>query len=377
MAIAVERIVGPFLQGGLVVTTDKPARCPKSMMVREAGHPLPDYRGQKAAHEILQLVDSLTAQDLILFVLSGGASSLLSAPSPGLTLQNKRETTRALLRCGATIREINIVRKHMSAIKGGRLAAATPATIYALILSDVPGDDLSTIGSGPTAPDPTTYEEAFAILRRYRIWTALPRAVRRHFQRGLAGTIPETPKPNTPIFRRVHNCIIGNNVQAASAISRQARRLGYRSLILTSQLTGEAKEVGKVLGSIGKDIDRIGRPISRPACIILGGEPTVTVHGSGKGGRAQEVVLGAALAIASQRKLWVAGLGTDGRDGPTDVAGAVANDRFVAQCRAKGLDPHRLLAMHASYACFQAVGGHIRTGPTGTNVNDVYLILAP
>jgi len=345
--------------------------------VLEAGHPLPDRSGQKAAERLLGLVRELAPNDLLFVLLSGGASSLLPMPAAGLTLADKQETTQLLLRSGATIQEINTVRKHLSAIKGGRLAAATPARVVSLILSDVLGDDVGTIGSGPTAPDQTTYEDAWKILRRYRLRAAVPARVRTHLAGGVRGAEEETPKPGSSLFRRVQNHIIGNNGAAVEAVAQAARQSGFRPLVLSTSLTGEAKEAAKVFGAIAREIVASGRPVRRPTCVIAGGELTVTVRGKGQGGRAQEFALAAALEIAGLPRVWIAAFATDGTDGPTDAAGAVVHGQTVARAQRAGLIPSEVLLENNAHPFFKKVGGHIISGPTGTNVNDLYLLIAP
>lgn len=381
MAAALEDLLGIGKSGGLVlaaglVVVKYGHAVPTSVIeVQEAGHPIPDQAGQKAATRLLTLVGRLTGHDLLFVLLSGGASSLLPAPAPGLTLLDKRRTTQFLLRSGATIQEINTVRKHLSAIKGGRLAAATRATVVSLILSDVVGDDLGTIASGPTAPDPTTYADAYEILHRYGIWNAVPRQVRTHFLIGRRGGRAETPKPGSALFRRVQNQIIVNNREAVEAVAQAASRAGLHPLILSTTLTGEAREAAKVFGAIAREIVASRRPVGRPACVIAGGELTVTVRGDGQGGRAQEFALAAALEIAGLPKVWVASFGTDGTDGPTDAAGAVVDGGTLARARRLGLEPADALTHHDAYPFFKKIRGHITTGPTGTNVNDLYLLI--
>jgi glycerate 2-kinase len=376
MAAALERAVGSRLSRGLVVVKYGHGAPTRRIEICEAGHPIPDQAGQRAAARILELIGTLSPDDLLFVLLSGGASSLLAAPASGLTLLDKRKTTDLLLRSGATIHDINCVRKHLSSIKGGRLAAATKARIASLILSDVQGDDLGTIGSGPTAPDPSTFADACAVLQRYGIWDAAPHRVRAYLLGGRRGLHDDTPKPGSPLFRRVQNHIIGNNTKAVEAVAVAARLAGFRPLILTTSLSGEAKDVARVFGSMGRELAASNRPVERPACVIAGGEVTVTVRGQGKGGRAQEFALAAALEIAGVPNVWIAAAGTDGTDGPTDAAGAVVDGGTVAHAARLGLDPRDALRRSDSYAFFRKAGGLIVTGPTGTNVNDLYLLLA-
>jgi glycerate-2-kinase len=318
----------------------------------------------------------LGRRDLLIVLLSGGASSLLPAPVAGVTLADKQRTTQELLRCGASIREINTVRKHLSRIKGGRLAELTEATVVTVILSDVLGDDLSAIASGPTAPDPTTYQEAVAILKRHRIWRAVPPRVRRHLDRGCRGLASETPKPGSSLFRRVHHSVVGNNDAAVTAVVRAAREAGLRTLVHTPALIGEARDKGQRFGALARQIAREGTPLRRPCCVVAGGETTVTVTGKGTGGRAQEFAAAAALEIAGLAKVWVLAIGTDGTDGPTDAAGAVIDGNTVARAKRFSVDLEGALKRHNVYPALKQLHQLIVTGPTGTNVNDLYLLLA-
>jgi glycerate 2-kinase len=376
LAIALEHILGGRLEDGLVIVKDGyGVPCQKIRLV-EAAHPVPDRRGMNATRHILSLAQSLTRDDLLMVLLSGGASSLLCAPSPGLRLIDKQRTNRLLLQSGAPIHDINVVRKHLSAVKGGGLAVATKATVLTLILSDVPKDDPATIGSGPTVPDPSTFQDAKDILMMHKIWSKVPAAVRRHLQNGLAGRIPETLKPTRTWTRRHRHLVLANNGTAREGIANAARRLNLKTVMIPDFLQGEAKEIGDILGNIAADLIAFGNPVSPPICLIAGGEPTVTVTGSGKGGRAQECVLAASLRLAGLRKAIVAGFGTDGTDGPTDVAGALVDGKTIERALRKGLDPAKVLRNHDSYHFFKEAGGHIITGPTGTNINDIYLIVA-
>ena len=376
MAAALEHRLGARLTGGTVVVKYGHTTSTSVIDVQEAGHPVPDAAGQRAAGQILTLLNQLTADDLVFVLLSGGASSLLPAPAPGITLRDKQRTTALLLRSGAMIHDINAVRKHLSAMKGGRLAAATPARVIALILSDVLGDDLGTIGSGPTAPDGTTYGDAIQILRRYGIWKKVVPRVRAHLLNGQRGAYPESPKPGAHIFRRVQNQIIGNNQAAVETVARVAKEGGLHTLVLTTSLQGEAREAAQWFGAMAREILATGRPIRRPACLIAGGELTVTVHGKGRGGRAQEFALAAAGELRGLPNVWTIGVGTDGTDGPTDAAGAIVDGQTLDRCARLGVEPMDYLDRNDTYHLFKAVGGLIHTGPTGTNVNDLYLLIA-
>jgi hydroxypyruvate reductase len=305
-------------------------------------------------------------------LISGGASALLPLPAAGITLQEKQATTRLLLASGATIHEINAVRKHISRIKGGQLARlAAPARVESLLLSDVIGDDLDVIGSGPTAPDASTFAAAGAVLDRYQIRHCVPASVRHRIEQGERGEIPETPKPADPLFSRVRNTVVGGNRLALDAAARAARQLGYHTLILSSTIQGETREIARMHAAIAREIADAGRPIRPPACIVTGGETTVTIRGDGLGGRNQEFALAAALEIAGLDRVVVFSAGTDGTDGPTDAAGAIADGGTLA----RNPDARLYLDRNDSYRYFQPLGDLVITGPTNTNVMDVRLIL--
>ncbi len=376
MAKTLEQILGVYLEGGVVIVKDGYGVVTQKIRVLEASHPIPDARGSHATKQILKTAKELTKQDLLIVLLSGGASSLLCAPAPGLTLQDKRRTTNLLLRCGATIHELNTVRKHLSLVKGGLLAQSTSAKILTLIISDVLGDDLPTIGSGPTVPDPTTFAEAKEILENYQILKDIPARVRNHLEHGIRGSIPETWKSKTRSSARSHSIVLANNQTAIDGMAKEAKRLGLRPYILENPLQGEAKDLGTILGAMAKDIREFGNPVRSPACLIVGGEPTVTVTGRGKGGRAQECVLAAAQELTGLTNVVVAGFGTDGTDGPTEVAGALVDEKTVQRAKKKGLTVEKYLERHDSYIFFKNVGGHIILGPTKTNINDIYVIIA-
>jgi hydroxypyruvate reductase len=293
-----------------------------------------------------------------------------------VSLADLQQVTDLLLRSGATIGEMNAVRKHLSQVKGGQLArAAAPATLVALILSDVVGSPLDAIASGPTAPDESTFAEAWAVLERYGLVDQAPPAVVAHLQRGLRGEVPETPKPGDPVLARVTNVIVGSNRLAALAALARAGELGMHALLLSTFVEGEAREVGRVLAGVAREVAQHDQPLPRPACIVAGGETTVTVRGSGRGGRNQELALGAALGLAGLERVLVASLATDGSDGPTDAAGALADGTTLARAEALGLDAYASLAANDSYRFFQALGDLLITGPTNTNVNDLMVVM--
>ena len=376
MAAAVEAILGSRLTGGLVSVKDGYTVPLRRVDLVEAGHPLPDVRGQHAAERMLHIAQDARDGDLVLCLISGGGSALLPAPVDGLTLEDKIAVTDLLLRSGAAIGEVNTVRKHLSRIKGGQLAvAAAPARLAVLVLSDVIGNQIDAIASGPAAPDPTTYADALAILRRYAIEAKMPASALDHLRRGAAGEIPETPKRGDPVMRRVQTVIIGSNEHAARAAAAAARRRGLRTMLLTTSLDGEAREAGRLLASMARSVQDGGLPVRPPACLIAGGEVTVTVRGNGKGGRCQELALAAGLSIAGRAGVLIAGVGTDGTDGPTDAAGAYATGNTLERAEALGLDARAALANNDAYPFFGTLGDLIVTGPTRTNVNDLYLVL--
>ncbi len=380
MAAAVEALLGDRITAGWVNVRYgyEPPQPLARIPIHPAGHPIPDEASLEGTRRMLALVDSLTLLDLALVLVSGGASALMEAPVPGVSLADLQALTDSLLRSGATIGEINTVRKHLSQVKGGRLAeriVRRGARAAVLVLSDVVGSPLDAIGSGPCAPDPTTFADAWAVLERYSLLDQAPSAVLRHLDRGRRGQEEETPKPGDPVFAHVHTVIVAENRTAAEAAVERARALGFHAAILTTYLEGEAREVGRMLAALAKEEASAGRPLPLPACLVLGGETTVTVRGPGRGGRNQEVALGAALALEGWDGVLVATLATDGTDGPTDAAGAFADGTTVARAHALGLDPADHLARNDACPFFAALGDLIITGPTGTNVNDLAFVL--
>lgn len=376
MAQVLERVLGPYLDSGLIVVKTGHTLPTTRLTVIEAGHPVPDRAGRNAAEQLRARVEELGPRDLLIVLLSGGASSLIPAPVEGVSLADKQRLTQMLLRSGATIQEINTVRKHLSTIKGGRLAEATRARIVTLMLSDVIGDEWTAIGSGPTAPDPSTYRDAIAIMKAYRIWTKAPASIRRHLERGERGEARETPKPGAARFRRVQHEIIGNNGTAVVAATEAATRAGLRTILVETPIIGEASAAGRAFASLAKRLAAGTGIIRRPYCLVAGGETTVTVSGRGRGGRAQEFAAAAACELAGLQKTWIAAVGTDGTDGPTAAAGAVVSGATLALAGRKQIDLRRALARHDTYPALRALKSHIVTGPTGTNVNDLYLLLA-
>ena len=376
MARALEDLLGDRISDGVIVVKEGHGLPLAHVRIHEASHPVPDERGIKGAEEILVLVKDAGERDLALCLISGGGSALLVAPAEGVTLADKQAVTRLLLACGADIHEINTIRKHLSRAKGGGLARfAYPATVVSLILSDVIGDDLNVIASGPAVPDTSTFADTRQVLEKYDIWDRVPAAVQSRIDQGLKGDIEDTPKAGDAVFQRCFSELVGTNIQALKAGSLKALELGYRTLILTSTVEGEAREVVKVLTAIAKEVRGSGNPLSAPACILCGGETTVTIRGDGKGGRNQEFALASALAIDGMENVVVLAGGTDGNDGPTNAAGAIADGSTLARARAKDLDPLYYLRRNDSYHFFQALEDLVITGPTRTNVMDVYLIL--
>lgn len=374
MARAVERVLGRGIAAGFVNVNDGATQRSRRIHFHPSGHPVPDQRGLDGTLQIARIAEESCQRDLLIAVISGGASALMPDPAPPVTLADIQETTRQLLACGATIHELNTIRKHIATLKGGGLARlAAPATILALILSDVIGDNLDVIGSGPTAPDPSTFFDAGRIYEKYSLRP--PEAVWDRIQRGKAGIIAETPKPGDACFARVQNLIVGSNRLAIDAAAQQARALGYRPLILSTFIEGEARDIASMHAAIVKEIRASGHPIRPPACILSGGETTVTVRGTGQGGRNQEFTLAAALALENFPRATIFSAGTDGIDGPTDAAGAIADEATMPRARALGLDPRAFLAANDSYHFFERLGALIKTGPTGTNVMDIRILL--
>jgi hydroxypyruvate reductase len=379
MAAAAAELLGERMSAGIVVTKDghvrQQDRANTRLVLFESGHPIPDERGVEAAAAVFELLDGLTADDLLLALISGGGSALLTSPIPPLTLADLKTLTGQLLSCGATIDEINCLRKHLDAVKGGGLARrAAPATVLALLLSDVIGDALDVIASGPTVPDPTSYADAWGILEKYALVEGVPPAVKTILQAGLHGERPETPKPGDAIFEKVQNCIVASNRQALDAAALQARSLGWEVQILSDHLTGEARDAGAWLveeahRGVAKRI-----PGAPPRCYLAGGETTVTLRGKGLGGRNQEMALGMVAGLAGLKGVLAVTLATDGGDGPTDAAGAVVTGATVARAAALGLDAGAYLQNNDAYHFFEALGDLLITGPTQTNVNDLALV---
>lgn len=370
---ALAPVIGRVSRGLVVLPRGLPCRLGPSgagFEIRESSHPVPDEAGVAAARRLVELVDDLGGDDLLLFMLSGGGSSLLPLPAEPVTLADKAAVTSLLLASGADITEINTVRKHLSAVKGGRLAARCRGAVATLAVSDVVGDRLDFIASGPTVPDPTTFADSLAVLARHRLLGRVPAAARARLEDGAAGRVAETPKA-LPARHRAG--VIASNRTAVDAAAGEARRLGFATRIVSTSLTGEAREAGAAIAAAAKEALR--GPGGTPACLIWGGETTVTLRGPGRGGRNQEIALAAALQIAGIDDLLVASFATDGREGNTDAAGAFASGTTLAAGERAGLDARAALAANDSHAFLAAAGELLVTGPTGTNVNDVSLAL--
>jgi len=376
MAQAIEAILGDRLKAGVINVKDGHAVPLRTVRVNEAAHPVPNEAGIEGTKEIIELLRRSGERDLIICLLSGGGSALLPCPSPGLSLNDKQQTTQLLLDCGATIHEINAVRKHISAIKGGRLARfAYPSRVVSLILSDVIGDDLDIIASGPTVPDRSTFSDCLRFLEKYSLVDKVPETVRQTLVKGAQGKVVETPGEDDPAFQLTQTEIIGSNILAVRAAARKSRELGYNSLILSTMIEGETRDVAKVHAAIAKEVLRTGNPIQRPACLVSGGETTVTIRGDGLGGRNQEFALAAAMDITDLDDTIILSGGTDGTDGPTDAAGAIVDSETIQTAQRLGLDANQYLEQNDSYHFFQRTGDLIITGPTLTNVMDLRLIL--
>jgi len=377
MAEAVEGLLGDRIGDGAVnVPYSSPNYETKRVKLERASHPVPDLAGVRGAKRILDLASEAEENDLVICLLSGGGSSLMPQPSAGVSLRDKRRVTDMLLKSGATINEINVVRKHISAFKGGWLAKrAYPATVVNLILSDVVGDPLDSIASGPTVPDSSTFQDAIEILKRYGLWSKVPVSVKKVLLSGKKGLIPETPKLGDKVFEKVYNIVIGNNMTASLAAYNSLQKAGLHTLLLSSCLEGQARDVGTVFASLAKEIVASGNPVAKPAGVVAGGETTVTVVGKGKGGRCQEVALGAGLRIEGLDGVVVASLSTDGVDGPTDAAGALVDGKTMMRAGELGLNARKFLMENDSYSFFNRLGDLIFTGVTGTNVDDVSVIV--
>lgn len=375
MAAAVETILGEKLSRAVVVTKygHQFPLCKTRLL--EAGHPVPDANGLAAGREISALLAEAGERDLVIVVISGGGPALLPAPPAAITLEEKMAVTGLLLGCGATINEINAVRKHLSTLKGGGMAQlAAPAGVLTLILSDVVGDPLDVIASGPTVPDRSTFDDALTVIRRYHIEAKVPQRVLTYLRGGVLGNVPETPKPEEQCFRRTFNVLVGNNATAVFAAESNAKELGYNSLVLSTTITGETSSIAKMHAAMACEIATSGHPLLPPACLISGGETTVTLNGEGKGGRNQEFALAAALEIQEIPGVLILSAGTDGTDGPTDATGAFSDGTSVRRGRTAKLNALEHLEKNNAYPFFTALDDLLKTGPTNTNVMDLHIV---
>lgn len=380
MGIAAATLLGDHLTAGMLITKegcwveDDQTNIP-GLEIFSAGHPIPNERGRQATQKIVNLLSTARADDLVLCLISGGGSALLTDPVEGISLEDIQVLTASLLRCGANVGEINTLRKHVDRVKGGGLArVAAPATVISMILSDVVGDPLDMIASGPCLPDLTTFEDALAVLQRYHLFEEAPPKIIKYLQKGVSGSIPETPKPGDHLFDRTQNIIIGSGYQAAQAGLERARGLGWNSSLLTTFLQGEARQAGRTLAAIARQVDATGEPSRRPACLIAAGETTVTVKGGGTGGRNQELALAAVPDMAGIQEAVLVALATDGGDGPTAAAGAVVTGETLLRARSLGMEPVEYLDRNDAYHFFEPLDDLLITGPTQTNVNDLALL---
>lgn len=373
MAEALEQILGKWITKGIVNVPKETKTKTEKIVLNEASHPVPDQAGIWGAKQMLQIAKQAGEGDLLICLISGGGSSLLPMPREGVTLEDKQELTKMLLKSGAAIGEVNTVRKHLSALKGGNLAKeAYPATVLTLIISDVVGDELGYIASGPTAPDNSTFKDAVNILKKFDCWNNTPKHIKEVLYKGLNGKVAETPKPSDPMFENVHNLISGNNMLACNAVKQYFETQGIDTCLLTEPFEGEARQIAK---NLAEKIRKTAAGISKPVCLIAGGETTVTVKGKGVGGRNQEFALAAALLLEGLESFVFASVSTDGVDGPTDAAGAIIDDNTLPRAKMVGLNSEELLENNDSYRFFSGLNDFVFTGPTGTNVNDLAIML--
>ncbi len=375
----VEGVLGTLdVDGGVIVTPRGTGRPIEGLEVVESSHPLPDESSLRAGEMVLEWARAARGGRLLVLV-SGGASALVEKPLDPLTIDDVRDATRALLACGASIHEINSVRKHLSLVKGGRLAvAAYPAEVRGLYASDVPGDRLDVIGSGPTVADPSTYCEALEVTRRYRIFEVLPERVVRVLEEGCSGLREETPKPGSQLLSRTVNELVAANIDVLKGLENKLRSAGFNTLILTSRLEGESREVGRALASITMDVIEKGVPVQPPASLLAGGETTVKVKGRGRGGRNMELAFSWALSMrywGYRSEAAILSMDTDGIDGFTDAAGAIMTPELVEELVTRGVDPYKVLEDNDTYTALNTVGGLVKTGPTGSNLNSIQVIL--
>jgi glycerate 2-kinase len=376
MASALENILGDRIDTGLISVKYQHIEALSKIKIREAAHPIPDESGLDGAREILDIAQSANAEDLVLCLLSGGGSALLSLPVAGISLSDKQKTNRILLSCGADIHEINTIRKHISSIKGGRLAQAVyPATLETLILSDVIGDDPDVIASGPTVPDSSVFEDCMGIMNKYGIYADIPKSVISHIQNGFGNEAAETPKKDDSVFQKTGYTIIGSNSKALSAAKETAGLLGYKTIILSSGIDGDTTQAANFHAAIAGEIKKTKNPVAPPACILSGGETTVHIKGNGTGGRNMEFALAFAIAARGLKNIVLLSAGTDGTDGPTDAAGAFLDSDTLKRAKTAGIDPVSHLLDNDSYNFFRKTGDLFITGPTNTNVMDLRIMI--
>jgi len=368
MALAVEQLLGDRITAGIVITKYGHSLPLETIICLEAGHPVPDEAGLAATKEMLSLLEQARKDDIVICLISGGASSLWIDLPNAISLEDMQAVFQLLLKCGASIDEMNCVRKHLSAIKGGQLLRFAPSSKwFSLVISDVPGDDLSVIASGPTVPDTGMFTDVEAILNRYSLTEKLPASVKVHIQRGLDGLIEETPKCEDPVFQQVYQKIIGSNIIALEAAAIQARAIGFEHIYISNDLCGDAAVIGEdIVGVLEKYSGGV------PACFLYGGETTVAVSGHGKGGRNQHLAL-SAVAVMHKNNITLLAAGTDGTDGPTDAAGAIADSQVISTMHDRRLDPGKYLENHDAYHFFENVGALLKTGATQTNVMDLVI----
>ncbi len=376
MAVALEELLGEYLTAGIVNVPKGACQETRKIELNEAGHPAPDQAGFEGTQRMMAIAEKAQENDLVICLLSGGGSSLMPLPRGNITLEDKQDLTKALLKSDAAITEINIVRKHLSAFKGGWLAKkAYPATVLNLVLSDVMGDRLDSIASGPTVPDPSTFADAQNILKYHNLLNKVSSSVSKLLSDGARGLVDETPKPGDVAFEKVINIVIGNNNVATDASCKCLKAEGLNTLLLSDALFGEARDVGEAFSRFACEIAVLGKPLPKPVGVVAGGETTVTVVGKGLGGRNQELALSAALLLKDVEGCVIASIGTDGVDGLTDAAGAIVDSSTLRRAMSKGIDPRAFLKSNDSYHFFSQVGDLIFTGPTGTNVNDISIIV--
>lgn len=376
MAEEIEHILGKRITAGWINTKYGHNVHLEKVRTQEAGHPLVDQNGLDGTREILQMIDQVEEGDVVICLTSGGGSALLELPVEGINLEDLQQVNKAMLRCGANIGELNTVRKHLSQVKGGRLAQRLKqGKLVNLVLSDVIGSPLDTIASGPTSPDSTTFADVQRVIEKYGLEEMLPSSVKDYLRKGMLGLVSDTPKEGHPGFARIMNLIIADNRVMCEQAVHTAKALGYQTRLMTTRLQGEAREVAHAITAIAREVVESGNPVGAPACLIFGGETTVTVQGGGLGGRNQEMALSAATDLEGETRIAMICAGSDGTDGPTDAAGAYVDGTTVMRGKEKGVDAISHLKNNDSYHYFESVGDLIITGPTGTNVNDLVVVL--